>query len=365
MPIITPVEKPSSPTFGSQGQSNSDSKARALAILAGDSPNNAQNAVPNQSNISVEALAAASPPKAIKTDPRTANETLESAERSGIDELSQDVDSSTEVTTPKEDEVPLSTQHAIIARKEKALRAKAHAQEQAFKAREAAIQAREAEVTSKQTQDLTNYISKDALKRNAFGVLADLGISYDAISEQALRAQSPEYRDIQEMKAQLNEELQKVREEQANSRKSYEQQQAESYQQALKQIEAEARQLVYTDPAFEMIKETKQVNEVVKLIERTFKEDGELLSVERAAELVEEAIAEEAMKVSRIGKIQQRLKSAQESKGQTRSAAQQSAKQPTQTPQASQLTTLTNQVTSTRPLSNKERAMLAFKNQLK
>jgi hypothetical protein len=270
----------------------------------------------------------------------------------------EQTDNTEEVTSPIKEE-PISTQYAVLARKEKALRAKVVAQEQQWKQREAQLTARETELQSKNTIDTSKYISIDDLKRDAFGVLTKNGVSYDDISQQALAAQSPESQYYQRMREEMNQELQKVREEQANTRKSYEQQQSQAYQQAVTQIRNEANQLVKTDPNFETVRETGSVNDVVDLIERTFKEDGILMTVEEAAQAVEDHLIEEAMKISKIKKIQERLKSA----AQKAPAAQQQASQAQQQP--NQMKTLTNTVGSSKPMSARERALLAFKNELK
>jgi phosphopentomutase len=120
----------------------------------------------------------------------------------------------------------------------------------------------------------------------------------------------------------------------------------------------EASSLVKNDPNFEAIRASGKgaVKQVVQLIERTFDQDGILLTVEEAAQAVEDHLVEEATKLTRIGKIQQRL-----------AANAKTAQKPVQTtgqsPQASK--TLTNTMSTARPLSARERALLAFKGELK
>jgi hypothetical protein len=302
-----------------------DARARAIAALQGNTP------VQNPSSISPEEVGAIR---------RTAT--------------SDTVEQPSEATEPESKEAPLSPQYAALARKEKAIRAKAIAQEQAFKAREAALIAREAELTSKSNPTLDNYISKDKLKENAFGVLSELGLTYDQLTEQAIAQQSPEWQMFAQMRQEMQEELRKVREEQAETRKSYEQQQAQAYQQALTQIRNETKNLVSSDPSYEAIKATGSVNDVVELIERTFNEEGRLLTVEEAATAVEEYLVEEATKLSRLGKIQKRLTSAQSPSTKTQPLAAQN-----------QMKTLTNGVGAQKPLSARERALLAFKGEMK
>lgn len=336
MAQITYVDKPA-PAQTSQNQAQ-DSKARAIAMLTGNTQQGqAQpSQVADQNNISPEEASA------LKTKPTG---------QSDKEEVTQ---------TASEEEAPISTQYAVLARKEKALRAKVVAQEASIKQREAALTARETEIQSKSSTDLKNYISIDKLKQNALSVLAEHGIDYDQISQQALELQSPEAQAYRRYKQEMDVELQKVREEQATTRKSYDEQQAQAYQQAISQIRTEAKQLVYTDPSFDTIKETGSVNDIVELIERTFNEDGTLLTVQEAAQAVEDHLVEEAMKISSLRKIQERLKQAQQS---TKSEV--SPQQVNGNTQQNQMKTLTNAVGSTRPLTAKERALLAFKGELK
>lgn len=268
----------------------------------------------------------------------------------------QDTQSEATPPTVPSKEVPLSTQYAALARKEKALRSAQIAQETQFKQREAALQAREQELTNKPSFDPTKYISIDDLKQDAYGNLTRIGVAYDDISQQAIAAQSPEAQAFQRYRVQMEGELQKVRDEQAKIRQSSEQQQAQAYQQAVNQIRNEANQLVTADPTYETIKATNSVSDVVELIERTFKEEGTLLTVEQAAQAVEDYLVDEALKLAGIKKIQAKL----------RPAAPNTAAQATTNPvqSAPQMKTLTNAVGSTRPLTAKERALLAFKGEL-
>jgi hypothetical protein len=93
----------------------------------------------------------------------------------------------------------------------------------------------------------------------------------------------------------------------------------------------------------------------VELIERTFKQYGVLLSVEDAAKQVEDYLVEEAFKLTKLKKIQQRLAPAQK--------PVEAKLEPQKQPQT--LKTLTNAVSSSGRVSVRERAIAAFKGQLK
>lgn len=254
---------------------------------------------------------------------------------------------------PKAKEDQLSTQYAILARKEKALRAKIQAQEGELRAKEAAIQAREQAIAAKDTEYQSRYISKDRLNTDTWNVLAEAGLTYDQLTQLALNPPPAENPAQKAALAKLQAEILELKNAQDQSKKTFENQQAQSYQQALNQIRIETRNLVSSDPAFETIKATNSVSDVVELIEKTFKLEGVLLSVEEAAQAVEDHLVDEAVKYSQLNKVQQRL--------QARTSTSQQAQKPQQNAQQQTMKTLTNSVTSTRKLSARDRAIAAFK----
>jgi len=114
---------------------------------------------------------------------------------------------------------------------------------------------------------------------------------------------------------------------------------------------------VLSDPnSYEAIRKTNSIKDVVDLIEETFKEDGTILSVEEACREVEDHLVEKLSSYSsQISKIQQRMKAnARPSQQQQANTTQQRAPKPT----------LTNSVSSSKKLSAKERAVLAFRGEL-
>ena len=306
---------------------------RALAKLLGN-PQAQSHPVSNPTNISPEEASVVIPPSG-NTDTRV--------EASDSAPLNPSAEAPAEEKAPD----PLSSQYAMLARKERAIRA-----------REAAIRAKEAEIESKRQADAapkapsfdeSKYISKDKLLEDTFGTLNELGLGYDELTERALNAPRPEQMAlVRELKA-LKQEIQAIKGETESNKKSFEESQKQQYEQAVSQISRDAQTLIKSDPSFELVRETGSVRDVVKLIERTFSEDGYLMTVEEAAQMVEDHLLERAERVARTKKVQQRLAPREVAKQQVSQSAQ---------PQ--QLKTLTNAVSSSRKLSARERALLAF-----
>jgi hypothetical protein len=261
---------------------------------------------------------------------------------------------STEETSKVKTEEPLSSQYAVLARKEKALRER----DRQLRAREEAVKAAQApKAPATPSFDESKYISREKLQSDLFGTLSELGLTYDQIAAQATNAPTPEQVAFQQEMKALKDEIKALRGETENTKKTFEQQQQDSYKQAVNQIKSEANVLVKNNPEFETIRETNSVDDVVELIEKTFAKDGILLSVEEAAQEVESYLVDEALKISRIKKIQQRLAPSAPIASAPDAKNTDTLKQP-------QRKTLTNSVASTRQLSARERALLAFEGKL-
>lgn len=327
----------------------SDAKSRAVAAF-----NNAQTqqqvGTPpvNQNAISSEELGAILPPKQ-EASPDTSTEVVEATEDTSAP------------TPPKEEpkDPALSRQFAQLARQERALRAKAQQQNEAFKAREAQLTAREAELTTKNTRfNPSDYVSKAQLKADPLSALNDAEVSYESLTQQILNQQPTDPRVLNTI-SRLENKIKQLEESAETGQKTYAEHQQAQYQAAVKQIKQDAKHLVYTDPEFETIKATGSVNDVVDLIIKTHEKDGIVLSVEEAAKEVENYLVEEAFKLTQVGKIKKRMAAANAS--QTKPGT----KTPDTKEQTQPMKTLTNAVSSARKLSAKERAILAFKGELK
>lgn len=319
---------------------------RAIARLTGNAPASSPSGV-NQSNASPEELGAIKAPSAPLDD-------FEAAKQKHSAEANASSESPAESETKEE---PASSQLALLARKEKQIRQR----EAALKAREEAIRASEApkqQASDKPTFDESKYVSRDKLKSDVFGTLTEMGFTYDELTEAALNGPKPrELELMNELKA-MREELKSLKGQSETTKKSFEEYQEFNQKQGINQLTKQAEKLVANSADYETIRETGSVGDVIELIQETLKNDGVLLSVEEAAQEVENYLLEEALKLARIGKVQSRLAPkaapAQEVSKSTDSAQQSS---PT-------MKTLTNAVSTSRKLTPKERAILAFEGKL-
>jgi len=331
-----------------------DSRAKAIAAFNAASSQPEPQVVQNQTKVSAEEMSAIKPPTRQEDNSEGIQEDIP-------EETVPPLEAKVEETPEKPIEDPaLSRQFAQLARQERALRAKAQQQEQALKAREEALAAREAALSQKDQTYKSGYFSKDTLKQDPLSILAQAGVSYEDLTQQILNQQPVDPRlqnTINSLKSQI-EELKSANEE---SKKSYAEQQTQAYQAAVKQIGLDVKNLVNSDPNFEAIKATGSINDVVELITETYNKDGILLSVEEAAQQVEDYLIEETTKLTRLEKIKRKLQEVAPTAAS--STAKTSAETEPKQPQT--MKTLTNAASSSRQLSAKERAILAFKGELK
>ena len=338
---VTPKDAPASANSNSQQPS-----ARERAIAAFNKMSATQNAQETPPEVLMaQAAANRTPPTGeIRQDDTSGSTEQEPAKEAAAPEAPK----------PEATEKALSPQYAALARKEKALRAQVQQfkQEQAtFKQQMDQFQAQKAEIDRK-------LAMLDRLDKDPWSVLNEKGVTYDQITAQVLSQPSAQDQAIAKLEAQIKAQNDAIERQQ----KAAEQQQTEQYQQAVNQIRFEAKTLVANNPEFEMVKATNSVNDVVELIEKTFKEDQVLLTVEEAAQMVEEYLTDEALRIAKVNKIQQRLKPA------ASPAAQPKQQQPASTVQRTAgnqpVKTLTNAVGTSPKLSRRERAILAFEGKL-
>lgn len=235
---------------------------------------------------------------------------------------------------PEATSEPVNPQLAVLAKQERAIR-KAR---QELRQQQDALKAREA-----------NMVSIEALKSDPLKVLSELGVTYDTLTEQQLSQINPDpNQQLLNKIAELEARLSSV-DEQFTKRDT------QAYEAAVNQIRNDVKLLVDSDPTYETISATGETEAVVELIQRVFDKEGTILSVEEACRLVEDKLLErkleEVKRLTALSKIKSKLGSPAETVTEA-SEAQQPATQ----------TTLSHANTVSRPMSARERAILAFEN---
>lgn len=347
-PIISPHQVITTGT-------STSSTARAIeafnkAANAGATQANAQEtAVANPNQVSVEELSAINPPTKQVSETQDDSANIEAT----------DTIQEAKPKEPEQDPV-LKRQFEQLARQERQLRAKATQQQQELKAKEDALNAREAAIAAKDQEYRSGYLAKDRFKQDPLAALTEAGVSYDDITNQILNQVPTDPRvnaTISRLEAKIQELEGKAEAFEVNSKQA----QADSYKQAVRQVERDVTALVKADATtFEAVAKTPgAIREVVKLIEQVWQKDGVMLDIEEAAQEVENELVERSLKTyTQIEKIKKRLEASS-----TKTAPEQKTPQTQKT--QSPMKTLTNNTSSTRQLSAKERAMLAFKGELK
>ena len=197
------------------------------------------------------------------------------------------------------------------------------------------------------------------MQNDFLGVLADAGITTEHL--QNFFQQQP----TATVELKLQQAMKRIEELENGTKtfaKNQEEQAQQNYETAINQIRNDAKVLVNTDPNFELVKEMRAEEEVVNLIRRVFDEGidgvytpGTVLSVDEAAQQVEEYLFEEATRVANLSKVRQKL---------VASAPAEAATKQTQPPQNKQqsIKTITNSMvaTPTKPLSSAERRARAI-----
>lgn len=216
---------------------------------------------------------------------------------------------------------PLSPQYAALARQRRAIQQEKQALDRA-----------KAEWATK-SKDVVDLAT---LKSKPLSVLLENGVTYDQLTQEILANQGGS--EIQALKAEikaLNEGVDR----------KFSERDAQQEQQVLADMRREAVLLAKQGDTFELVRETKSIPDVMRLIERTYRETGEVLDVSDALELVESELVKESLKLAKFKKVQGQL-----------------SPQPIQQPQPPQrqMRTLTNKDTASAPMSARARALAAF-----
>ncbi len=222
---------------------------------------------------------------------------------------------------------PLSPQLALLAKQKRALQMK----EREIADREKALK----------TGSGTPTIELARLKSEPLRVLLENGVTYEQLHDAIMAGQGEGTSELQALQAKLDALEKGI--DQRFTDSATQQEKA-----VLAEMEKEAKQLVSGED-FEMVREMRAVPSVMQLIERTYRESGEVLEVSEALKLVEDELFKDAQRIAGFKKIQAQFQP-QQSQPQQRQYG---------------MRTLTNRDTASVPLSAKQRALAAFNGTLK
>lgn len=218
---------------------------------------------------------------------------------------------------------PLSPQYAKLARERRALQRERRELELLRKGIETKPQ-------GSATVDLSR------LQTKPLDVLLEAGVTYDQLTEALIANQgNPEFNQLKaEMKA-LQEGIDK----------KFTDRDTQERQRVLREMRSEANTLVSVGQEFELIKATRAIPDVMRLIEQTYDETGEILDVKEALGLYEAELFKDAERLTAIEKVKNKFMP---------------APLPPQQRQPHGIRTLTNRHTASPVLGRKERALAAF-----
>lgn len=225
--------------------------------------------------------------------------------------------------------------------------------EKEFRAREEALKSRESEWHSKEKEYQTKYISKDMLKSNPYAALTESGLNEEEVMSMLMNPPNQTDLKIKTLESRIESLMKSLEERDSKAQEST----TAAYQKALDSIRSDAKDLVEASEEFEVIKASGEdgIEAVVRYIEDEFKKSGKQIPVDKAAAAIEEQFLEHALKFAQLNKIKQKTLG---EVTQPETGKQQGL---------NQTKTLTHQNTTTtaKPLSARERAIAAFKGELK
>lgn len=241
-----------------------------------------------------------------------------------VQELSIPDDSEEKPTATIEATEPLSPQFAALAKQRRALQQERRAFEDAKKAQAASSQG-------------SDQVALTRIKSEPLSVLTEAGVTYEQLTEAILANQgNPEIHNLKAELTALKEGIDK----------KFVDKETQAEQQVLAEMRREAERECAQGDDFELVRETKSVPQVMKLIELTYRKTGEVLDVKEALKLVEEELFKRNQKLVTTKKLQ----------GLFNKPAEPLQPQP----RAQGMRTLTNKDTASVPLDRKQRALARF-----
>ncbi len=183
---------------------------------------------------------------------------------------------------------PLSPQFAALAK-----------QKRAFQLEKAEFEKQKAETLAASSgqglEDLKARAASDPM-----GVLQDLGVTYDALTEAIL---SDKQQDNPRIMA-LEQQIKALKEGVDKTFQTNEQRQEEA---ALSEMLNEAESLAKEGDAYEMIRSEDAYEDVLRLIHTTYKDTGRVLDVSEAMNTIENKLLARAEKLASINKVRNKI----------------------------------------------------------
>lgn len=200
-------------------------------------------------------------------------------------------DPNEQATATTEDSKPLSPQFAALAKQRRALQVK----EREIQAREEALKAAASSPAIVEAKALIERIKADPL-----GTVLEHGATYDQLTQQVLASMEGATPALTKVENELRNELKSLKEVIENQSKAQTDAQTAAEAKALAQMQKQADQIIATDDAYQMIRETKSNADVSKLIDRIRKEEGEILTVKEAMDMIEADLMAQGLEASQI-----------------------------------------------------------------
>lgn len=255
-----------------------------------------------------------------------------------------------EASAPKPPQT--SPQLAQLARRERAIRQQAReiaAERQGFQAKQAEIE--------RQVSDQW----REKLVSNPWTAMLEAGLSPEKATDIILNQPKPE--QVELMK--LQREMQALKDAQNASQGQFQKQEQEQRQQAKNHMALEANMLIKNDPTYEPIKAMGAESTIPTLIEEVFERGlpgkyprGYIMTVEDAAQMVNDYCLDEALKLAKLSSVQRRM-----------NPTPQSAQKPSGSEKQHVTNTLSNRMAVSMPKNlsdreRRERAIAAFMGKL-
>ena len=201
---------------------------------------------------------------------------------------------------PQAQDPDVSSKFAHLARKEKAFRE----QQRKFQTERQSWDQQREQLKAQIEAEIFGRYTKDPI-----GFAKERGITEDQLGSLLLNQQNPEVTQIYQLQQQNKDLLERI--EKINQR--FEETETNSYNQALNQIGYEAKQLVSAEAEkYELISAAgdQGIDAVKELCKAYWEEDKVLLSVQEAAEMVEQELLEQSLKLASAKKVAAKLQPA-------------------------------------------------------